>query len=70
MSPEQAGLPVTTGALTVKVLPQLSTTVGGVGAAAAAGQATVELPLAGIVTIGAATVAVCVQVYVVPAQSV
>ena len=62
MSPEQAGLPVTTGALTVNVLPQLSTTVGGVGAAAAAGQATVEVVLAGMVTVGAATVVVCVHV--------
>ena len=70
MSPEQAGLPVTNGALTVKVLPQLSTTVGGVGAAAAAGHATVEVVLAGIVTVGAVTVVVCVQVYVVPTQSV
>ena len=62
MSPEQAGLPVTTGALTVKVLPQLSVTVGGVGTAAAAGQATVEVVFAGIVTTGAVTVVVCVQV--------
>ena len=51
-----------TGALTVKVLPQLSTTLGGVGAEAAAGQATVDVVLAGIVTTGAATVTVCVQV--------
>ena len=62
MSPEQAGLPVTTGALTVNVLPQLSTTAGGVGAEAAAGQATVKVVLAGIVTTGADTVVVCVQV--------
>ena len=62
MSPEQAGLPVTTGADTVNVLPQLSVTVGGVGAAAAAGQATVEVVLAGMVTIGAAMVIVCVHV--------
>ena len=62
MSPEQAGLPVTTGALTVNALPQLSVTAGGVGAAAAAGQATVEVVLTGIVTVGAATVVVCVQV--------
>jgi len=62
MSPEQAGLPVTTGALTVNVLPQLSTTAGGVGAEAAAGQATVDVVLAGMVTVGAATVVVCVQV--------
>ena len=53
---------VTTGALTVKVIPQLSVTVGGVGAEAAAGQATVEVVLAGIVTTGAVTVVVCVQV--------
>ena len=62
MSPEQAGLPVTTGALTVNVLPQLSTTAGGVGAEAAAGQATVDVVLAGMVTVGAATVVVCVHV--------
>ena len=35
------------------VLPQLSVTVGGVGATASAGQATVEEPGAGIVTVGA-----------------
>jgi len=62
MSPEQVGLPVITGALTLSVLPQLSVTVGGVGAEAAAGQATVEVVLAGIVTVGAVTVVVCVQV--------
>ena len=62
MSPEQAGLPVTTGALTVKVLPQLSVTVGGVGAEVAGGQATVEVVFAGMVTTGAVTVVVCVQV--------
>ena len=53
---------MTTGALTVKVLPQLSTTAGGVGAEAAAGQATVDVVLAGIVTAGEVTVVVCVQV--------
>jgi hypothetical protein len=58
MSPAQAGLPVTTGALTVNVLPQLSVIVGGVGAAAAAGQATVEVVFAGMVTTGGATVVV------------
>ena len=62
ISPEQAGLPVITGAPTVNVLPQLSTTVGGVGAEAAAGHATVDVVLAGIVTVGAAIVVVCVQV--------
>ena len=55
-------MPVTTGADTVSVLPQLSTIVGGVGAEAAAGQATDEVVLAGIVTVGAETVVVCVQV--------
>jgi hypothetical protein len=62
ISPEQAGLPVTTGALTVNDLPQLSVTVGGVGAIAAVGQATEELVFAGMVTTAAATVVVCVQV--------
>ena len=70
MSPEQAGLPVTTGALTVNVLPQLSITVGGVGVKAAAGHATVDVVLAGIVTTGGAIVVVCVKVYAVPLQSV
>jgi len=55
-------LPVITGALTVNVLPQLSVTVGGVGAEAAAGQATVDVVLASMVTTGAETVVVCVQV--------
>jgi len=58
MLPEQAGLPVTTGAETVSALPQLSITAGGVGAAAAAGQATVDVVLAGITTVGGATVVV------------
>ena len=62
MSPEQAGLPVTAGAETVNVLPQLSTTAGGVGAEAAAGHATVDVVLAGMVTTGAVIVVVCVQV--------
>jgi len=58
MLPEQAGLPVTTGAETVSVLPQLSVTVGGVGVVAAAGQATVEIVAAGIVNTGGAIVIV------------
>ena len=62
MLPEQVGLPVTTGALTLKDLPQLSVTVGGVGVVAAAGHATVEVVAAGIVTTGGAIVVVCVQV--------
>jgi len=56
--PEHAGLPVTTGAETGSVLPQLSVTVGGVGGVAAAGQATVEVVAAGIVTTGGAIVVV------------
>ena len=40
-------------ALTVKVLPQLSNTVGAVSIVAALKQATVQLPPAGIVTLGA-----------------
>ena len=55
-------MPVATGALIVNVLPQLSVIVGGVGAAAADGQATVDVVLAGMVTTGAAIVVVCVQV--------
>jgi hypothetical protein len=62
MSPAQAGLPVTTGALTVNALPQLSVTAGGVGVVAAAGQATVDVVFAGMVTTGGAIVVVCVQV--------
>ena len=62
MLPEQVGLPVTTGALTLNDLPQLSVTAGGVGAIAAAGQATVEVVAAGIVTTGGETVVVCVHV--------
>ena len=51
--PAQAGSADTTGAEGVIILPQLSVTVGGVGATASAAHATVELPLAGITTIGA-----------------
>jgi hypothetical protein len=51
--PEQAGAGEITGAETVNVLPQLSNTVGGVGATAAVGQATVVPAFAGIVTVGA-----------------
>ena len=61
-SPEQVGLPVTTAALTLNVLPQLSVTTGGVGVIASAGQATVELVATGMVTTGGSTVVVCVQV--------
>ena len=46
----------------MSVLPQLSVTVGGVGATAAAGQAIVDVVAAGMVTTGGAIVVVCVQV--------
>ena len=42
-----------TGAEAVSVLPQLSSTTGGVGATASAGHATVDEPAGGIVTTGA-----------------
>jgi hypothetical protein len=61
-SPEQVGFPLIAGEDTVSVLPQLSVTVGGVGAAASAGQATVELVPTGMVTTGGSIVVVCVQV--------
>jgi hypothetical protein len=51
--PAHAGSGEMTGAEAVSVLPQLSSTTGGVGATASAGQATVEAPGAGIVTTGA-----------------
>jgi hypothetical protein len=70
MSPAQVGLPLMAGADTVSALPQLSVTVGGVGVAASAGQATVEVVPTGMVTTGGRMVVVCVQVYVVLAQSV
>ena len=60
--PEQVGLPVTTAALTLNVLPQLSVTAGGVGVTASAGQATDDVVAAGMVTTGGRTVVVCVQV--------
>ena len=60
--PAQAGSGDITGADGVIVLPQLSTTTGGVGGTASAGQATVAEPLAGRVTVGADIVYVNVQV--------
>ena len=51
--PAHAGSGLTTGAEGVIGLPQLSVTVGGVGATASAGHATVEAPGAGSVTVGA-----------------
>ena len=52
------------------VLPQLSVTVGGVGATASLGHATVELPAAGIVTVGAEIVYVYTHVLAVPSHAV
>ena len=62
ISPAQAGIADTAGADTARGLPQLSLTVGGVGAAASAGQATVEVVPAGIITVGGSMVVVWVQV--------
>jgi hypothetical protein len=42
-----------TGAEAVSVLPQLSSTTGGVGGTASAGHATVDEPAGGMVTTGA-----------------
>ena len=50
--PEHAGSALGTPAETVSVLPQLSITVGGEGAVAFAGHATVDDWPEGIVTIG------------------
>ena len=62
ISPEQAGIALTTGPDTVRGLPQLSVTDGGVGAVAFAGQSTVEVVPAGIVTVGGDTVVVWIHV--------
>ncbi len=51
--PTHGGSALGTPAETVSVLLQLSMTVGGTGAVAAAGQAIVDDPPAGIVTVGA-----------------
>ena len=61
-SPAHAGVAEATGCETASVLPQLSVTVGGVGAEALAGQATVDVVVAGMVTTGGNMVVVCVQV--------
>jgi hypothetical protein len=52
------------------VLPHASTTAGGVGATASAGQFTVEAPLAGNVKSGMSMVYVYVHTLELPAQSV
>ena len=51
--PAHGGSALGTPADTVSVLPQLSITVGGVGAVANAGHATVDDPPSGMVTVGA-----------------
>ena len=51
--PAHGGSALGTPAETVNVLPQLSITVGGVGKVAFAGQATVDDPPAGMLTVGA-----------------
>ena len=51
--PAHAGSALITGADGTIFLPQLSTTVGAVGATASAGHATVDEPGAGMVTVGA-----------------
>ena len=51
--PAQGGSGEMIGAEAVSVLPQLSSTTGGVGGTASAGHATVEAPGAGMVTTGA-----------------
>ena len=59
--PAHVGSVPGTPALTVNGLPQLSFTVGGVGAVAADIHATVEEPPAGIVTVGALIVYVYIH---------
>ena len=54
--PAQAGSADTTGAEGVMALPQLSVTFGGVGGVASERHATVEVPLTGNITVGAAIV--------------
>ena len=58
IGPLHTGRVDTTGPETVNGLPQLSLTTGGVGALAAPGQATVEVPGAGITAVGGRTVVV------------
>ena len=60
--PAHSGSGLITGADGTIFLPQLSATVGGVGATASAGHATVDDPAAGIVTVGAEIVYVYTQV--------
>ena len=68
--PSQVGIADITGALGVKVFPQLSVTTGTVGATTSAGQATVDEALAGIVKSNLSIVYVYTQLCVLPSQSV
>ncbi len=66
--PPHVGSALGVPAETVSVLLQLSITVGGTGATASEGQATVEDPPAGTVTIGALIVYVNTQSIGMPSQ--
>ena len=68
--PAHGGSALGTPADGVTGFPQLSTTVGGVGATARAVQATVEEPGAGGVNVDAGTVYVYTQLYGVPSHAV
>ena len=68
--PAQGGSGLGTPAEGVTVFPQSSTTVGGVGAVAPEGQATVEDPGGGSVKADGSTVYVYTQLYGVPLQAV
>ena len=68
--PEHGGSALGTPADGVIARPQLSVTVGGVGAVANAGHATVDDPAAGSVTVGALIVYVYTHGYVVLSQAV
>ena len=70
MVPPQTGFALGTPADGVMVLPQLSVTVGGVGAVAFEGHATVDDPPAGMVTVGGLIVYVYTHGYVVLSQAV
>jgi hypothetical protein len=59
--PKQLKLSVITALERDMVLPQLSVTTGGVGSVALAIQEAVAVPLAGMITVGAATVYVNVH---------
>ena len=68
--PAHGGSALGTPAETVNVRPQLSITVGGVGAVASAGHATVDEPPAGMLTVGARIVYVYTQLTGMPSQPV